>query len=132
MRPRLMFVLLPSLILPSCDLFEGTSFQPKYVSGGDPAVGRAILVAGTHGCKACHFIPGVGSPRGVAGPPLAGFARRAFIAGQLPNRPEMLIAFLEDPPSLIPSTGMPNVGLLSEEARHIAAYLYSLERPDAR
>ena len=46
---------------------------------------------------------------------------------QLPNRPDVLVAFLQDPPALVPRTGMPNVGLTLEQARHIAAYLYTLE-----
>mgnify|MGYP003287333791 CR=1 FL=1 len=67
------------------------------------------------------------TPNGVVGPPLGGIARRTFIAGQLPNRPEVLVAFLRDPPALVPSTGMPDTGVTREEARQIAAYLYTLE-----
>jgi hypothetical protein len=59
-------------------------------------------------------------------------ARRGFIAGQLPNVPGVLVTFLENPPALVPDTGMPNVGLTPEEARHIAAYLYTLEPSHAR
>jgi cytochrome c2 len=55
---------------------------------------------------------------------------RAFIAGQLPNTPETLLAFLQNPPALVPKTGMPNVGLGAQDARHIAAYLYRVS--DAR
>ena len=44
----------------------------------------------------------------------------------------MLVAFLQNPPALLPGTGMPDVGLSAEEARHVAAYLYALEAPDAR
>jgi hypothetical protein len=63
----------------------------------------------------------------VAGPPLSSMKTRAFIAGQLPNTPEMLVAFLQDPPSLVPHTGMPDVRMSLEDARHVAAYLYSTE-----
>jgi cytochrome c553 len=96
------------------------------VPGGDPARGRAILATGVHGCAACHSIPGIRSPQGIVGPPLAGINQRAFIAGQLPNRPDVLVGFLQNPPALAPQTGMPNVGLTGEQARHIAAYLYTL------
>ena len=58
-------------------------------------------------------------------------ARRGFIAGQLPNKPGVMVAFLQNPPALVATTGMPNVGLSLEEAEHIAAYLYTLEQPDA-
>ena len=64
----------------------------------------------------------------MTGPPLDAMARRGFIAGQLPNRPEVLVAFLQDPPALVPRTGMPNTGLSREQALHIAAYLYTLGR----
>ncbi len=96
------------------------------VSAGDPARGRALVTGGAYGCTACHVIPGVRSPRGIVGPPLGGFARRPFIAGELSNTPDILVAFLRNPPSLAPSTGMPNVGLTVEDARHIAAFLYTL------
>lgn len=98
------------------------------LAAADPARGRAILASGVHGCAACHSIPGVRGANGVVGPPLGGMARRGFIAGQLPNRSDVLVAFLLDPPALVPRTGMPDTGVTREEALHIAAYLYSLER----
>ena len=101
------------------------SNQP--VLDGDPARGRAIIATGVHGCAACHIIPGIRFPAGIVGPPLGGLAQRGFIAGQLPNRTDVLVAFLQNPPALVPQTGMPNVGLTLEQAQHIAAYLYSLE-----
>jgi cytochrome c553 len=99
---------------------------PSSPAPGDPARGRAIIATGAHGCAACHAIPGIRSPRGIVGPPLGGVGQRAFIAGQLPNRPDVLAAFLQNPPALVPSTGMPDVGLTAEEARHVAAYLATL------
>jgi cytochrome c2 len=115
-----------------CDLFETASYQDKVVENGDPARGRALIASGVYGCTTCHAVPGMRGVRGVVGPPLDGLARRGFIAGQLPNVPGVLVAFLENPPALVPNTGMPNVGLTPEEARHIAAYLYTLEPSDAR
>jgi cytochrome c553 len=95
-------------------------------SAEDAARGRALIVSGAHGCAACHTIPGVTAPRGIVGPDLTGFARRPFIAGQLPNTPDVLVAFLHNSPALVPKTGMPNLGLSLEDARRIAAYLYTL------
>jgi cytochrome c2 len=118
--------------LAGCDLFETTSYPDKVVENGDPAQGRGLIASGVHGCTTCHAVPSMRGVQGVVGPPLDGLARRGFIAGQLPNMPGVLVAFLEDPPALVPNTGMPNVGLTPEEARHIAAYLYTLEPPDAR
>lgn len=97
------------------------------VRAGDPERGRSIIASSTHGCPACHTIPGIRVPRGIVGPPLGGIGRRGFIAGQLPNRSDVLVAFLLNPPQLVPETGMPNVGLTLEEAQHIASYLYTLE-----
>ena len=109
-----------------CD-FSGTgSSDRRQVPDGDPTRGRAIVASGAYGCTACHTIPGL-APRGVVGPPLAGMARRAFIAGQLPNKPDVLVAFLQNPPALVPQTGMPDVRLGLDEARDVAAYLYTLE-----
>jgi mono/diheme cytochrome c family protein len=91
----------------------------RRIIGGDPAKGRQLLRE--HGCVACHAIPGERSAGGHAGPPLAGFARRTNIAGHLPNQPEPLVRFLIDAPALVPGTGMPNLALREDEARHIAA-----------
>lgn len=99
---------------------------------GDPQRGRRLVASGRYGCPACHDIPGIRWPRGIVGPPLDGFARRAFIAGQLPNQPDVLAAFVFNAPALIPQTGMPSVGLTLEDARHVAAFLDTLEASDAR
>lgn len=76
------------------------------------------------GCGACHAIPGLAWPRGRAGPHLGGMAERALIAGRLPNRPEVLAAFVRNAPALTPQTAMPAMPLSKAEARDIAAYLY--------
>jgi len=125
-----------ALIVFGCFTFAGcrasrtSSIPDKQVPEGDPILGRAIVASGAHGCTGCHAIPGIRGRRGVVGPPLGGMAQRSFIAGQLPNTPNVLIEFLQDPPALVPQTGMPDVRVSLEEARHIAAYLYTLEAPD--
>src|SRR5438046_675774 len=85
-----------------CGALKEAPPNDKYVPDGDPQRGLAIIASGAHGCAGCHAIPGIVIARGVAGPALGGFARRAFIAGQLPNQPNVLIAFLQDPPELVP------------------------------
>ena len=126
---RITAVVIVTLMLVGCirPAPSGSSREDKVVQGGDAARGGAILRSGAHGCAACHEVPGVQFPRGVAGPPLDRMADRAFIAGQLPNTPDVLVAFLQDPPSLVPRTGMPDVRMSLEDARHVAAYLYALE-----
>ena len=96
------------------------------IPDGNATRGRTLIASGAGGCTACHAIPDMPGPGGVVGPPLAGIAERAFIAGQLPNKPDVLVAFLQDPPALVPATGMPDVRLNLDEARDIAAYLYTL------
>ena len=98
--------------------------RPLPRAGPDPEHGR-FLIAEAH-CGACHAIPGVQGARGVVGPPLTGFARRAFIAGSLPNTQNNLIAWLKNPPAMAPQTAMPALGIGDQPAADIAAYLYQL------
>lgn len=60
------------------------------------------------------------------GPPLNFFARRTYIAGELPNTPENLFRWIRSPQSVEPNTAMPNLGLSEEQARDVVAYLYTL------
>ena len=94
------------------------------VPGGEPERGRSLIQA--YGCGACHVVEGVRGARGTVGPPLVDYAERRLLAGIVPNTQRHLVAWLMDPPSLDPQTGMPSVGLTEPEARHIAAYLYTL------
>ena len=51
-----------------------------------------------------------------------------MIAGRLPNRPDVLAAFVRNAPALVPGTAMPAMPLTEEESRDVAAYLYTLEQ----
>jgi cytochrome c len=115
-------LVLAASLLAACGEAEVPAAQRVF--GGSPELGRALIAA--HGCNACHAIPGIGALAGSVGPPLAGFGRRAYIAGRLPNRPMMLTAWLLDPPAHDPATAMPAQGLSPPEARDVAAYLYTL------
>lgn len=115
-------LLLLLMLLGSCERQEAPA--RLRVIDGNPDFGRLLIA--TYGCSACHHIPGVRQASGTVGPPLAGFSRRAYIAGRLPNRPAMLTAWLRDPPAIDPATAMPALGVSEAEARHMAAYLYSL------
>ena len=94
------------------------------VAQADPDRGR--LAMERVGCGACHVIPGVW-PQGEVGPRLGTFARRSLIAGRLPNRPDLLAAFVRDAPALVPGSAMPAMPLSEAEARDAAAYLYALD-----
>ncbi len=93
------------------------------MTGGDPANGPALIRE--YGCGTCHVIPGVRGAGGLVGPPLTDFAHRAYIAGAVANTPEHLITWIRVPQAIQPGTAMPNMGVAEQEARDIAAYLYS-------
>lgn len=94
------------------------------VVGGDPERGKELVAR--YDCVVCHRIPGIRGTTGAIGPSLTGFGLRGYIAGVKPNRPGFLTQWVRDPPSIAPNTAMPNLGVTEEEARHIAAYLYTL------
>lgn len=95
------------------------------VSGADAGRGREVIQRVA--CGACHVIPGVSWPRGRVGPSLAGFAEQALIAGQFPNEPHHLALWVRNAPGLIEQTGMPPMPITEQEARDVAAYLYTLD-----
>lgn len=89
---------------------------------GDPAKGFAAIER--VGCGSCHTIPGLRWPKGTVGPALNGMAERALIAGKLPNRPDVLAAYIRNAPALVPGSAMPAMPVSEVEARDIATYLY--------
>lgn len=93
-------------------------------AGGDKAIGKQLVTQ--YQCGTCHRMPDVPGAAGEAGPDLEKFGRKSYIAGGIPNQPDRLVAWLLDPPALKPGTSMPAMGLTEQEARHMAAYLYSL------
>ena len=93
------------------------------VAGGNADRGRALMAQ--YQCGACHAIPEVAAARGTAGPSLAGFGQRSYIAGRLPNLPEPLVAWIVNPPAMVPGTRMPAMGVSEADARHMAAALYA-------
>lgn len=88
---------------------------------------RGLAAIERVGCAACHEIPGVGWPKGNAGPSLAGFDDYGPIAGQLPNTPENLAEFVRNAPLVKPGSPMPAMPLSQEQARDVAAYLHGLD-----
>jgi cytochrome c len=97
----------------------------RVVAGGDAVLGKRLVEQ--YQCGACHLIPGARAAAGTAGPPLSHFGRRSYIAGQFPNDDAHLMAWLVDPPSMKPGTLMPAQGVSPLEARHMAAYLVSVQ-----
>lgn len=116
------------LLLPLAGLLAGcvpAAPAPRPASAGDPERGRALMAQ--YQCGACHRVPGVEAARGTVAANLAGFGRRSYIAGQLPNRPAVLERWITDPQSVLASATMPSLGVSPGDARDIAAYLQGLE-----
>jgi cytochrome c len=114
------------LVLAACDshVRGAEAREAAAITGGDPA--RAPALMRTYGCASCHTIPGVDGANALVGPPLTHMASRAYIGGVLPNSPDNLMRWIRDPKGVDSLTAMPNTGVSESDARHIAAYLYTL------
>jgi cytochrome c len=110
-------------------LLAGCGGKPKekQVPGGDAKLGKQLVTQ--YQCGACHKISEVRGAAGETGPGLDGFGKLSYIAGSIPNQPDKLTAWLVDPSAMKPGTAMPAMGLTQQEARHMAAYLYTLRSP---
>lgn len=111
------------LLLAGC---RGGRYAPavEIVPGGNPHLGAKLIES--YRCGACHMIPGIPGADGLVGPPLILFARRTYVGGEVPNTPPNLIRWIRDPASIEPGTAMPTLGLSEQQARDVAAYLYTL------
>ena len=112
-----------AVALSACTGGRALSMAPLS-TGGNPQRGAALI--SDYGCGHCHTIPGIRAADGVVGPPLFFFSRRVYIAGEVPNTPENLVRWVRNPPSIEPGTAMPVLGLDEQQARDVAAYLYTL------
>jgi cytochrome c len=111
------------LLLGGCGPAPDEPLRRWQVDAADLERGRQLM--SQFQCGSCHAVPGVPGG-GQRAPALERFGRRAYIAGQLPNSPEVLQRWLLDPPGLLPGTTMPRLGLSERDARDIAGYLLSL------
>lgn len=93
------------------------------LSRDDTDLGRQAIIR--HGCGGCHVIPGIRHATGRVGPRLSGFGDQIYIAGMLPNIPENLTLWIQNPQAVNPQSAMPNLGVSEAEAREIAVYLYA-------
>jgi len=100
-----------------------TAVQAHRLTGGDPDRGEAAI--GKYGCGACHQIPGIPGARGRVGPSLKGVSGRIMLAGHISNNPPNMIYWIQHPQLVEPGTDMPELGMSDQEARDIAAYLYT-------
>ncbi len=119
-----MAALVLSAALAACEGGRTVGEAAEIPTGGDATRGRDLI--GHFGCGSCHTIPGVDGAEGVVAPPLTMFARRTFVGGELPNTPENLVRWIQSPKTIEPGTAMPALGINEQQARDIAAYLYTL------
>jgi cytochrome c553 len=103
--------LLPLLLTTGC---KAPPNEVQHMPQASAVRGHAVIERA--GCGACHVIPGVRWPRGRSGPSLEGFASQGLIAGRLPNRPDVLAAYVHNVPAMPMS---------ESEARDVAAFLYT-------
>jgi cytochrome c len=80
--------------------------EPAVVEAGEPRRGQLLLEQ--YGCGSCPF------------------AHRPYIAGELPNQPELLVQWIRHPRSLVADTTMPDMGMPEQHARDMGAYLMGL------
>jgi cytochrome c len=118
-----------SVVAAICAIFAGctggqTTNGYTVATGGDIHRGAALI--SQYRCGSCHIIPGIPDARGNVGPPLLYFGDRTFVGGEVPNTPPNLIQWIQSPKSIEPGTAMPDLGVTEQQARDIAAYLYTL------
>ena len=101
-----------------------SAVQAEQATAGSTDLGRHLLYS--YGCGSCHVIPGVAEARGTVGPPLDGFGNRLYIAGSLQNTPNNLFRWIAQPQEVEPGNAMPDLGVTEDQARQMAAYLYTL------
>jgi cytochrome c len=106
------------------DPADRTPLAPAPGVAGSPDNGRRLFV--TTGCGGCHTLPSVPTATGVVGPNLTSVVLRPTLAGDaVEMSPDTLTRWLVDPATVKPGTSMPSVGLTEQEARDIAAFMYS-------
>lgn len=110
----------------------GAQAEPPrdFDAGGDANRGRQAIVE--YGCNSCHTVPGITRADATVGPPLTAWAEHSTIAGQFPNQPQILVAWIQNPQGMKPGTIMPNTGITEEDARNVAQYLYTLHNNTAQ
>jgi cytochrome c2 len=117
-------ILIGLLMTVSCSRDNEMVEQARALTGGEPS--RGIAAIGRYGCGSCHEIPGIRRATGTVGPPLAGVARRTYLAGHVSNTPQDMVRWIQHPQQLEHGTAMPEMHVSDADARDIAAYLYTL------
>lgn len=110
-----------SVAVASAAVLVGCGGHSSPVGGADAGHGRERILY--YGCGSCHIIGGIETANGTVGPQLTNFKSDRYIAGNLPNTPANAASWIEHPQRYEPHTIMPDLGVRSQEARDIVAYL---------
>ena len=119
----ILFVTLVTLAAAGCESSE--KLHAEAITRGHADRGKNAIQR--YGCGSCHRIPGVSAADALVGPSLESIASRAYIAGRLINEPDTMIAWIRDPQHLRAPSAMLTLGVTEQDARDIAAYLYTLK-----
>lgn len=126
-------MLLRALVLAGAAVLAGCNSEPpeflRWLDGPEDRHVEARAALRAYGCVHCHTIDGVQGAHGLVGPPLTGLRDRVYIGGMLPNTEDNLARFIVAPAAIRPGSAMPMTGITEPEARAVARFLYSDERP---
>jgi len=117
----------PAPALPVATSGPTALLTPAPGVSGRATIGEQLIIP--KGCGGCHTVAGVPGATGVAGPNLTNVVLRPTLAGNsIPMSADTMTRWLLDPPAVKPGTTMPSVGLSTDEARDLTAFLFS--QPD--
>jgi putative membrane protein len=100
------------------------SEEASIITGGDVQRGKVAIVR--YGCQSCHTIPKIEGANATVGPPLDRVAVRQYLGGHLSNTPDNMVRWIQHPQLVDPKNVMPELGVTDQDARDIAAFLYTL------
>jgi cytochrome c oxidase assembly factor CtaG/cytochrome c2 len=117
-------VILACAVLASACTTSRSIKEAELITGGN--VARGVPAIGKYGCAACHTIPGIATATATVGPPLTKVAVRQYLGGHLTNSPGNMIKWIQHPQQIDPKNAMPDLDVTDQDAKDIAAYLYTL------
>jgi putative membrane protein len=121
---RLLMIVTLTGALAAAGCGASATTEAEAVTGGRVSHGPAAI--GRYGCGACHTIPRIAGANATVGPPLDRIAMRTYLGGHLTNTPDNLIKWIQHPQAIDPKNAMPELGIGDQEAKDIAAFLYTL------
>jgi cytochrome c oxidase subunit II len=118
--------MLQRVYVQSRDEFEQWAANEKRDAVSSPAAAAGSALFITKACFACHTIRGT-IAKGVVGPDLTHVMSRETIAsGAVPNTPENLRRWIQNPATFKPGSLMPAPDLTAEELDQITEYILTL------